>query len=305
MKLFLLLLFAVSMMFLACNSNSDDGNQLVEHALENQVGLIAERRIDEISGMALSTYDEHVLWVVNDSGDDAALYAVRADGRFLGAVVVKGIHNRDWEDLTTFETDSASYIVISDVGDNDARYGEYFLTFVREPDTRRSLPDSVGAAWRLGFRYADGARDCEAVAVDAENRQIFLLTKRDVPAKLYTLELDPSLPVQIAKPIGTSRRLPQPTPEDIQDWNDRYHAQPTAMDMHPDGRLAVVLTYKNLFLYRRPEAQSWKDTFFAEPKKVTFEELNQAEAMCLAADGRSVFVTTEHVPAPILQIPIE
>jgi hypothetical protein len=62
-------------------------------------------------------------------------------------------------------------------------------------------------AWRVRFRFEDGPRDCEAMAVDPEQPRALLLSKRTEPPVLYELTLLPGapLPSRLAGKVTTSR----------------------------------------------------------------------------------------------------
>ena len=49
-----------------------------------QAGLVANPALVESSGMSYSRREADLLWVVNDSGHPAVLYAVRTDGHDQG-----------------------------------------------------------------------------------------------------------------------------------------------------------------------------------------------------------------------------
>src|SRR3546814_1566799 len=42
-------------------------------------------------------------------------------------------------------------------------------------------------AWSIAFRWPDGARDCEAVAVDARRGEVLLISKKRTPPELFAL----------------------------------------------------------------------------------------------------------------------
>ena len=43
--------------------------------------------------------------------------------------------------------------------------------------------DTLRPAWSIAFRWPDGPRDCEAMAVDAANSEVLLISKKRVPAR--------------------------------------------------------------------------------------------------------------------------
>ena len=143
--------------------------------------------------------------------------------------------NRDWEDIASFTLDGVAYLLIADIGDNDGKRKDVRLYVVEEPKPGKS---KVDYAWRLDFEYPEGARDAEAIAVDVENRQVLVLTKRDIPALLYSVPLVPeSKKRQTATRLGAVGSLPQPTRSEIEfaAKTDSWHWQPTSMDIS-DGR---------------------------------------------------------------------
>ena len=87
------------------------------------MGIVAYDKIDEASGIASSKINPDIIWVHNDSGDLAKLYAVKLDGSYLGVLRLPGIIAKDWEDmcLGPGPNDNVDYIYIGDIGDNFAR----------------------------------------------------------------------------------------------------------------------------------------------------------------------------------------
>jgi hypothetical protein len=275
------------------------------------LGNFANADIIEASGMAASRLHADVLWLINDGGNEPHLYAAGRNGSDLGRVRILNAPNVDWEDLAAFRIDNSAYLLIADVGDNKAQRTDYYLYIVREPEISGRLPDDTAAlewTWRIRFMYADGPRDCEAVAVDPLEKKILLLSKRKVPPVLYELPLksESSHSLQVARRVTVIENIPQPTADDsIEDPKfGRFRAQPTALDISPDGSLLVVLAYKNAFLYKRPANEPWSTVFQKPPLLIVMPQLRQAEALCFNSHGKSLFVTSEKRPAPIYRLDI-
>jgi len=274
-----------------------------------QTGYLANKKLNEVSGLACSRLRKDVLWVINDSGSGPLIHAIHTKGTSLGKARVLGAQNKDWEDLASFRWRDNAYLLIADVGDNSENRADYFIYIIKEPAITGKLLTADYTAvieWRIRFIYEDGSHDCESVAVDLTSRQILLLSKRSVPPTLYTLPLfTPSRDtVQIAKQLTPVSAIPQPTLTDIME-DPRfgcYRSQPTAMDVSPDGLKAVVLTYKNAYLFQRTAAESWVDAFKKSPQLILLPKLRQAEALSFAADGRTLFITSEKYPAPLLRM---
>jgi hypothetical protein len=266
-----------------------------------QAGRIDVPALDELSGMARSAHDPGRLWVHNDSGDKARLYAIGADGHYQGRLELEDADNVDWEDLASFSLDGRAYLLDADIGDNDRRRDHVSLYVVSEPEaaTHESAPD-----WRIDFRYPDGPRDAEAVAVDAVEGSVYVLTKRDLPPLLYRVPLRPGNDSPVtAERMGAVATLPRPAQRDIEAaaLSNDWHWQPTAMDLAADGTFVVVLTYGAVYYFRRDPGTGIAAALAAPPLRLPLRKLPEAEAVAASADG-SLYITAEGRHAPLVQI---
>ncbi len=272
-----------------------------------QAGLVSNRALTEASGMAHARRETDLLWMVNDGGHPAELFAVGTDGRDQGQVAVEGAVNTDWEDLAGFELEGRAFILIADVGDNHAVRDSSVIYVVAEPARQASgrFPSRIAVAWQFRFRYEDGPRDCEAVGVDPQAEQILLITKRTVPPQIYALPLRPMAGLLVtARRVGKVPLIPPPTASDlIADplWGPTK-SQPTALDIHSDNRLAVLLTYKDAYLFPRAAGETWAAGLAREPLAIRLLPLKQAETAAFAPQGRTFNVSTEQLPAPLLEV---
>lgn len=255
------------------------------------IGKLASPAITEASGLAASIRHRGAWWVINDSGSAPALHLAGPDGADLGSVRIRGVRNTDWEDLASFEWNGRPCVLVADTGDNASRRKSCALHIVREPAAGpdgRLLRGDVAAAWSIEFRYEDGPRDCESVAVDATTGSVLLLSKRTDPPVLYELPLAPE-----PRGIRTARRIAEtrvPSPAGI---FAPFGSQPTGMDISADGRSAVVSTYSGWFLRTRPAGATWADAFRGGPDWRGRHGLGQAEAIAFSRDGSRVVLTSE------------
>ncbi|WP_438480923.1 hypothetical protein [Oleiharenicola lentus] len=265
-------------------------------------GQLAEPKNREASGLAASHRTKGLLWVVNDSGGDNVVYAIDDKGAARGAVRLQGVKNTDWEDLTSFELDGKAMLLVADTGNNFSTRTPCVLHVFTEPDVARLSPGqeiTLTPDYSIYFVFEDGARDCEAVTVDAVERAVYLLSKREVPAKLYRVPLQRAqreIPAA-ARVVGTVPQLPQPL--GLQKMVPAplfgLRGQPTAIDFAPDGRSALVLLYGGPLLFKRERNESWADALARTPVALPAFDLPQAEAACFSRDGRSIFVCSEKV----------
>jgi len=265
---------------------------------------LANRELDEASGLARSLRDPRLLWALNDSGGRPALYRLGLNGEDYGRVDIPGAMNFDWEELAPFLHAGEPALLIGDLGDNDASRGTVTLYAVSDPGRK----GPARRLWKMDFRYEDGPRDCEAMAVDTAAGEIYLLSKRDRPPVLYRLPLPTESPgtTQLAQRLGTVTTLPPVSAQDLKDEpiSAYFRAMPTAMDFAPDLRSVVVITPKDAHRFRRGARQSWLDALNGPPTLIDLPQLEQTEAGTFSADGKHLYVTSEKRPAPLVKLPL-
>ena len=264
-------------------------------------GRLENPKIVEASGLARSQREPGTLWTINDSGKPY-LYAIDHEGRHLGRVDLNKSDNRDWEDLASFKFDGDPYLLVADIGDNDARYKKRTIYIAKEP---RTDENKTKVDWEIDFEYPNGPRDAEAAAVDVENERILVLTKRDIPPAMYELPLRPDDDKKVtATWLGTIDSLPRPRRQDVEfaTKSRNWHWQPTGMDISADGRAAVILTYRAVYYYLRRDGQNWFDALNTKPVRISLGNFQNAEAVAFADDKRTVMVTGENKNALLLRV---
>ncbi len=268
-------------------------------------GQLEEKELVEASGLARSQRQPGLLWSINDGGSKPRIYALDEHGSHVGRIRLEEARNKDWEDISSFTLDGEPYLLVADVGDNDARRKKVTLYVVAEPDLMEDDKVKLEPAWRIDFRYPDGPRDVEAVAVDIANERVIMLTKRDVPPVLYEVPLRPAVDETLtATRLGTIKTLPRPTRQDLDQaiFTKDWHWQVTGMDLSADGGLAVILTYRAVYVYRRGPGESLYESLSGRPYGLGLGNFRDAESVAFSADGESIFVTVERRHAPLLRI---
>ena len=266
-------------------------------------GVILDTRLSDLSGLAASRAHADTLWVLNDGGSGPDLYAIGTRGGLIATLHVAGVVNTDWEDLAAFDLHGHHYLLIADTGDNGGLRKTLQLHVVEEP--RVSVDGVLRPAWSIAFRWPDGPRDCEAVAVDAVRGEILLISKRHRPPELFVLPLRPaSGDLQVARRVALLGGIPEPDPDllGLDPHLARMRNQVTAADLSPDGRTLAVLTYHDVLLYPRGGAVDWPAAIAATPQVHHLPWLAQAEALGWSADGQSLYATGEHSPTPLLYL---
>lgn len=265
-------------------------------------GVLLDSQLAEVSGLTASRQHRDTLWLLDDGGNPARLFAVGTDGDRRATLRIEGVTKTDWEDLATFRLGGRNYLLIADTGDNGGLRRTLQLHAIEEPAKLENA--RVRPAWSIAFRWPDGARDSEAVAVDERTGQILLISKKRQPPELFVLPLRPQRGVQTARRIGRLAGVPQPDAAQLRanPKQARILNQITAADVSPDDRTLAVLTYRNVLLYQRRPGQSWSCAVAASPKVVDLPWVPQAEALGWAADGKALYATGEFIPAPLYRI---
>jgi hypothetical protein len=268
------------------------------------VGLVTDKAMDEISGLAASRAHPGNYWAINDSGNTAQLHLMDGTGQHQGSVDVIGAKNVDWEDLATFEIDGRHYLLIADTGDNGGIRQDLALHVFEEPSDL-ALPATL--AWTVRFRWPDGPRDCEAAAVDPVRGEVLLVSKKRVPAELFRVPLARSGEEHVAEKIGTLAGIDQPDAGDLarSPLYGRYRAQVTSADLSPNGRVLAVLNYRSIHFLVRARGADWHSALESELPHLDLPWIPQAEAIAFSLDGQEIRVASEQLPSPLVRFRIE
>lgn len=260
--------------------NTEDP-QSIEWSEVRWLGDIEDPRLNESSGLAASNRQADLLWSINDSGDGANIYAMSTLGAALGRWQVASGMPVDWEAMDSFVLNGEHYLLLADVGDNFAARDAVSLIVIKEPTLTQDQNKPIAVEWRIEFTYPDGARDCEAVAVDVRQQRVLLLSKRTFPNDLYSVPLRSVAgePV-IAHKIGAIYPLPRNVPghEKLYGRSGRYQGMPTGMTLH--GNSLLVTTYRDAYLYDVRDVAR-------QPARIPLPLSGQREAITFAMDSDS------------------
>ena len=148
-----------------------------------QLGAVESSLLVEISGVAASRKNADVLWVHNDSGDSARIYAMSIQGKHLGVYNLIGASATDWEDIAIGPgpVEGQDYVYAGDIGDNARQRSSVTVYRVAEPSVS-TIQDPVTVNLygvdALPMQYpGPEVYDCEALLVDPVSGDLFLVTK--------------------------------------------------------------------------------------------------------------------------------
>ena len=259
-----------------------------EFAPGRKVGVVETDLIREASGMVASRQNANVLWVHNDSGDGARLFAIDTQGRLLGVCRVRGARARDWEDIAIGPGPEAGryYLYIGDIGDNRARHRSVRIYRVGEPEVDSVRPFAemtIGPTETIELTYPNGPRDAETLLVDPQTRDIYIISKRELFNAVYRAPY----PQSTTAPAVMQRVATLP-------WGFAV-----AGDVSPDGRRVIVRSPHKASLWRRPDTQPLWRAFMEKPVGIPLMSEPQGEALAFDGKGQGYFTLSEMHHPPL------
>lgn len=254
---------------------------------------LAAPEISESSGLAASWRKADHFWTHNDSGDQARLFAFNTKGRLTRTVKFNRLQAKDWEDMASFVDGNVPRLLIADCGDNQRNRSSVTLYLMDEPAPDQEHSVDPQNLTTLSVVYPDGARDCEAVAVDPKRRKIVLVTKSFLPAVgVYTIPLPPRREGdQVVRQQVTAKRIATLAIPMV-----------TAMDLNQCSGDLWVASYFQAFCFScKDREQKFSDQFSALPKSIELPRWRQIEAFAVDP-SEQLWLTSEGSPTPLGRI---
>ena len=294
---FLSLLFVLNL-----DAAAQDG---ITPSRSEQVATLQDTRIKESSGLTPSMRHPDCFWTLNDSGGEPCIFAIDVHGHTRAKVRLPNAVNFDWEDISSGRDEQGDPVLyIGDIGDNLKIRRAVQIYRIPEPDLvpdGSKTPEIISApptVWHV--RYPGGAFNAESLLVHPQTRRIYILSKEDdgksklfafpevLPdAKLFTLEEITTITFPGHDRIGK------------REIDDRVT---TAADFSPDARHLVVATYSSLYEWDLPKDASLIEALAKPPRRMVPDLLRQLEGACYDADNRSFWLTSEHLPTPLVKL---
>jgi len=249
--------------------------------------------INEASGLVKSRLWRDVYWTHNDSGDEARIFPLNAQGQIItpewakdtyAGIKIAGAANVDWEDICA---DQLGNLYIADCGNNDNLRRDLTIYVIKEPYPEST--DVTSVFKKYNFYYPEQRSfppekrnfDCEAIFY--KDGIIYLLTKHrsDTNTSLYRLD------------------SPQLFFDNPAVFIDEFHikGRVTAADCSPDGKKLAVLTYSAVWIFQSLDDADnfFKGKIFYLPYKADW-----CEGICF--DDDKLMLISE--PGLIYRIPV-
>jgi hypothetical protein len=234
--------------------------------------------VDEASGIADSKQNPGYVWVQQDGGNGSALFLLSHNGTVQKKISILPAQNRDWEDMVLGNGPVAgvNYIYLAEIGDNNASYSSYSIYRFEEPSI---TTDTVTAVDTISFQYPDGAHDAEAVLLDGDTKDIYIITKRDVKSKIYKLAYP-----QNTSSLSTAIAVGELSFNGV-----------TSAALSPDGKEILVKTYTAVYYWKRKNNEPIVAALMRNAITTGYVTEPQGEALCFTNDN-SAFLTLSEKP---------
>ena len=202
------------------------------------VGTLESAELAEVSGVVTSPSHKGVLWMHNDSGDTARVFAVGVHGEDLGTLALPDVDAVDFEDIAAAPCPdlAAPCIYVADTGDNNLSRDHFVVYAFPEPDVDSEHPLAPGSVasqvWKFPMAVASGPVDIEALVILPDATAMILYEKAAADARIFTYRAPWTPDVQAVLEVTGSFTAPGST------FNNG--TLPTGADLHPSGtRLAI------------------------------------------------------------------
>jgi hypothetical protein len=258
--------------------------------------------IDEASGIAAGIASPGVVYVQNDSGDEARFFALDGrTGRTLATYSVPDATNVDWEDLAVApDAQGVPSIWLADIGDNTAVRSEVRIYRVDEPHVDRTgtggtTATSAPQVWRL--RYPDGPRDAESLAVSPAGAAVIVSKSLSGASQVFAVPARPDADrVQTVRALGSIRFTFTGTP-----GGPNLFGQLTATGaaLSRKGTLLAVRTYTDAYVWR-VRNRTLAAAIRTAPVRIALPAQDQGEG--IAFDGDRLIIDSEGVDSTVYAV---
>jgi hypothetical protein len=269
----------------ACDSKNKGEESMAGFLIAPQEYAVSQPALTEASGIADSKANPGYLWVQQDSGNPPNIELLQNNGTWLKSVHLANVVNRDWEDivLSTGPKAGVHYLYIAETGDNLLVHTNYAIYRLAEPVAGI---DTVKQVDKISFYYPDGSHNAEAILVDPDTKDIFIITKVERRSKVFKLTYPYSTTeANKAEEVG------------ILTYNLAVSAA-----LSPSGNEIVVKTYDAIYSYPRKTGETIMQTLGKEPVALPYTHEPQGEAIVFANNDSGYYTLSEKALASSVKL---
>jgi hypothetical protein len=265
---------AAALLFLAgaVPAVADDGDGA------DRTFTIEDPRITESSGLAASRIHPGVYWTHNDSDDGPYVYAVDSrTGKTVATITMRGVGEP--RDVEAISIGPDGNLYVGDIGDNlDGSWDHVWIYRFAEP---KKLADATVQATQFDVKYADGARNAEALMVHPKTGRVYIASKNEDGGGLY--EGPAKLTTGGANVFRRVGEVP---------WV-------TDGAFSPDGKDLVLRSYFSTRGY------AFEDGRLGADYRVSVPLQGQSESVTFTADGSAMMFGSEGERSEVVRVDVE
>ena len=236
--------------------------------------------LKEISGLACGIKNGDYVFMIEDKGNENAVYVFNQLGAFITTLYVNGLENIDWEDIAVGPgpVEGESYIYIADIGDNNSERNNVRIIRFIEPDLSLASESSIAILDHdiINFKYSLGPRDAEALMINPNNKDLIIMSKEKPLTQVYSLAFPYTSNMNEASYLGL---LPI--------------KKIVGGDISRDGQRITIKNKNAIFYWETVDNDILKTIFHNTPKEIAYVQEPQGESIGFSNDGKSYFTITE------------
>ncbi len=285
-----ILLLSIAIGFSNCSKkNTDSGLYQVHYSLtdvaESNVFTPVEQHVldpnlKELSGLVCGRKNPECVYFIEDKGNSSAVHVFTSTGIFKSKLLLNGVQNIDFEDLTIGPgpIDGETYIYIGDIGDNDNNRSQIRILRFPEPDLSGNVPATITIEniEIINVKYPDGPKDAETLMIHPITKDLIIMSKRESQTMVYRLNYPYNQPMNEPLYLGS---LPL--------------KKLVAGDISNDGQRFAVKNKSTIYFWQTADNDIYKTMFHTAPKKVAYIPEPQGESLGFSMDGKSYFTVSE------------
>ncbi|RZJ66421.1 MAG: hypothetical protein EOO50_09975 [Flavobacterium sp.] len=223
------------------------------------------------------------IWTTEDHGNAAKIYAIDRSGQLKHTLTISGVHNNDWEELSS---DEAGNIYIGDFGNNDNERRDLTIFKIDagqlgKEETRISAKTTFSYPDQKDFPPKKSQRifDCESFFVSGDYFYLFSKNRSSSFDGTTILYRVPNKPGNFeAEKIS-----------EFKTCGNYNRCAVTGADISPNGKKVALLTSDKVFLFEDFKSD---DFFSGKSHEIALDHFSQKEGIGFASDDE-LLITDE------------
>jgi len=282
---------------LSADRDAQDPSREGEYGKPRVIGRLQVPELTELSGLATSQRNPGSLWAHNDSGDGPFIYCLRTSGVGCGIWQLDGARAVDWEDIAAAPDERGEpSLYVADIGDNTRSRATVSVYRVEEPrasvtdrNASPSSPTGTLQAETFTFTYPDRPHDAEAIVVNQETGDLYVITKGYSSRSIVFVARAPLVDRAELERVASMKITGL--------LSDR-----TGASLAPTGDRIVFSTYAGGYELRLPPGKHFDSIWGQKAVPVDLGAHEQGEAVTYAGSGDTIISASEGARSAIYAV---